>query len=170
MTEIIPHPPKDQQDTPPQDDVANAFPDHRISLEAKALANFMQMSPDDPAFEEAVNRLEYNIGLEVMGDPYEGNRVLAEQSALLDKAFRYYVSGGDAPKPDMRIFMVALRAQAQSAWTLKAMRNMARDISRDQKQRDLHFSQEYKKIKREKEKEERRSSRSAERIFSNWGE
>lgn len=140
--------------------------EYYLSQEGKALLHYLQMDEDDPKFARKIKDIQYNIQQELnSGRSDECDRTLIEQFALLDNAFRFYLSGGQTQKPDDRSFLLALRAQEQSSHTLSMVRRMMRLVDLDMKAHLNERRKEHAQVMREKRKLDKQTSRSIDRYL-----
>ncbi len=113
--------------TPDIDTTTKEVASDRLCLEARVMSHYLKLSTDAPALADTIAQLEGTMMAEEDGNSQSMDRRLIEQVILLDAAFRFYLSGGEAEKPDERSFLLALKAQEQSITTMNAVRmNRAR--------------------------------------------
>lgn len=153
----------------------NAIPDTDPpypSLEGLSLERFLKL-PDDydaDARDKLLKARQFEAVFEASQDNHDVTVRLAEQSVLLDAAFRYYLSGGEELSSYAANFVLALRAQAQSAKTVRALRIMRRNADIDRRDRDRYLDKLHDKVRERKDRENsrnaERSHRYSEHVFS----
>ena len=114
--------------------------------------------------------MEYDSEMETCGDLYANNLHLSDHAAFLDLAFRFYLAGGDAPKPNDRSFVLALKAQEQMFMTVSGLRRMRRQVEQDHYRASRDMARDNEKFLKKHQKSDDRTSRSSQRLFDRLSE
>ncbi|PZP55418.1 MAG: hypothetical protein DI586_06905 [Micavibrio aeruginosavorus] len=128
-----------QNETPENDSDICCLPAPDRCLGVRAISQYKKMNPEITPDQFARIHAEFENQL-IHNDfeNAEADKILVEQSTLMDIAFRYYFGGGESGIINDDAFLLALKAQRQSKATLEFVRHSRRFKQRDQFQQEKY--------------------------------